>query len=232
MNREKNLDNFDPNNQQNDEKGKNDFFRNRGGRQYSGTYNNGRGGNNYGNRRPYYRERGDYPDFHNNNNNRRLYFDNNSSRDRGFNRGPYRNNYSRGNYTDRRYDNYSSYNPNFESREYQRENINRENEEEKEIQREKEEILSNFKKKYGKIIEAFKVLFVNESLKDEQIIEILQNIKSTPNLTIFEAMNSIYRQVQIIKTLALDKSNRQYGPNSDRLEFEFDQQKSNKKMII
>ena len=90
MNREKNLDNFDPNNQQNDEKGKNDFFRNRGGRQYSGTYNNGRGGNNYGNRRPYYRERGDYPDFHNNNNNRRLYFDNNSSRDRGFNRGPYR----------------------------------------------------------------------------------------------------------------------------------------------
>ena len=231
MNREKNLDNFDPNNQQNDERGKNDFFRNRGGRQYSGTYNNGRGGNNYGNRRPYYRERGDYPDFHNNNNNRRLYFDNNSSRDRGFNRGPYRNNYSRGNYTDRRYDNYSSYNPNFESREYQRENINRENEEEKEIQREKEEILSNFKKKYGKIIEAFKVLFVNESLKDEQIIEILQNIKSTPNLTIFEAMNSIYRQVQIIKTLALDKSNRQYGPNSDRLEFEFDQQKSNKKIL-
>jgi hypothetical protein len=232
MNREKNLDNFDPNNQQNDERGKNDLFKDRGGHQYSGAYNHNRGGNNYGNRRSYYRDRGgDNPDFNNNYNNRRPHYDYNY-RDRGFNRGPYRNDYNRGNYTDRRYNNnYSSYNQNFESREYQRENINRENEEEKEIQREKEEILLNFKKKYGKIIEAFKILFVNESLKDEQIIEILQNIKSTPNLTIFEAMNSIYRQVQIIKTLALDKSNRQYGPNSDRLEFEFDQQKSNKKIL-
>ena len=96
---------------------------------------------------------------------------------------------------------------------------------------EKEKLLTEFKKKYDEIIEAFKVLFVNESLKEEQIIYILQNIKATPNLTIFEAMNSIYRQVQIIKTLDLDNSNRQYGPNNDRLDFEFDQQKLNKKNI-
>ena len=244
MNRENNLDNFDANNQQNDDRDRNDFFKNRGGRQYSGAYSNNQGRGGYGNRQTDFRERGgDIPNFHNrnyNNYNRRPYNDNNGYREnnnyrgrgnnRGYNRYNNRGNYSDRNYSDRRYDNYN--NPNFENREYQREsNYNRENEDEREMQREKEEIISNFKKKYYKIIEAFKVLFINESLKEDQIIDILQNIKSTPNLTIFEAMNSIYRQVQIIKTLSLDKFNRQYGPNSDRLEFEFDQQKSNKNII-
>ena len=245
MNRDNNFDNFNANNPQNDDREKSDFLRNRGGHQYSGGYisNRGRGAYNY--LRPDQRDRrGDNPNFHNrnyNNYNGRQRYDNNDYREnnnfrgRGYNRGYYRNDYNRGNYSDRRYDGYNNYppnNPNFENREYQRENnYNRENDDEREIQREKEEIISNFKKKYYKIIEAFKVLFVNESLKEEQIIDILQNIKSTPNLTIFEAMNSIYRQVQIIKTLALDKSNRQYGPNSDRLEFEFDQQKSNKNIL-
>ena len=241
MNQGNNFDNFDANNPQNDDRDKNDFLRNRGGHQYSGAYSSNRGGgNNYGYRRPDNRERGgDTPYFHNSNYNRRPHYDNNGYRENnnyrghGFNRGNYRNDYNnRGNYSDRRYGNYPPNNSNFENREYQREsNYNRENDEEREMQREKEEIILNFKKKYNKIIEAFKILFVNESLKEEQIIDILQNIKSTPNLTIFEAMNSIYRQVQIIKTLALDKSNRQYGPNSDRIEFEFDQQKSNKNIL-
>ena len=245
MSKENNLDNFDPNNHLDDDRDKNDFFR-RGGYQYSG---NSRG--NYGGGRRYDdrdRRGGDIPRFHNggphyggggyNRGYRdrdyrdRDYRDNNSSfRGRGSNRGFYRNDYGRGYNTDRRYDNYYNSNPNYENRDYQRENINRENDEEREIQMEKEKLLNEFKKKYGEIIEAFKVLFVNESLKEEQIIDILHNIKATPNLTIFEAMNSIYRQVQIIKTLGLDNSNRQYGPNSDRLDFEFDQQKLNKKNL-
>lgn len=44
MNRENNLDNFDPNNQRDDDRGKNDFFRNRGGFQYTGNNRGNFGG--------------------------------------------------------------------------------------------------------------------------------------------------------------------------------------------
>ena len=66
MNRENNLDNFDANNQQNDDRDGNDFFKNRGGRQYSGAYSNNQGRWGYGNRQTDFRERGgDIPNFHN-----------------------------------------------------------------------------------------------------------------------------------------------------------------------
>ena len=237
MRNENNIDNFDPNrNYTQQDRGTNPFFANRGGHTFSGprpnfthrSYNN-----NY--QVPDFNNRNGRPHFYNSNYNNNEYRDQRPRpyyNNRNYGRDNYNNNYyNRGGYnTDRRYNN----NPNF-NREYNRENnYNNENEEEREAKLEKERILSEFRKKYSTIIEALKILFINESLKEEQIIDILQTIKSNPNLTIFEAMNSIYRQVQIIKTLSLDKSNRQYGPNQDILEFEFDKNlnKENLKEVI
>ena len=92
----------------------------------------------------------------------------------------------------------------------------------KEAQFEREKFLVDFKKDHKEIIESFKVLFINEHLKDEQIYQIIKNIKSSPRLTIFEAMNYIYREIQIIKTLEYVNSdnNREYGPNKDDI-FEY-----------
>ena len=90
----------------------------------------------------------------------------------------------------------------------------------KEAQYEKEKFWIDFKKQYKEIIEGFKILFINEHLKDEEITQIILNVKSNPSLTIFEAMNYIYREVQIIKTLECVNSNnyREYGPNQDIFE--------------
>ena len=231
---DKKLDNFNPNSSQNhqDERERNPIFA-RGGHQYSGprpNYND-RPFNNQG-RRQY---NGNAPNF---NNRRPPHFNDyggNRFRDQ---RGPrpfnnYNNNNDYNNRRDYRYDNYYNrgfnsdrrygynQNPNFE-REFNRGNYDNENEEEKEAKLEKERILSEFRKKHAEVIEKLKILFVNESLKEDEIIDILQMVKSNPNLTIFEAMNLIYRQVQIIKTVSLNKSNRQYGPNQDILEFEFE----------
>ena len=233
MKRDNDLDNFDPNKNQNNDRGKNPLFAdNRGGHPYSGRYNNSNNNNphyndNYSNRRNY--NQGDRPGFgrgpphfHNSNYGGGPYREQRYRRDNfGGNYNPRRNegNYydNRGYNTDRRFGNNSNF-----DREFNRENNDYENEEEREAKLEKERILSEFKKKYGKIIEALKMLFFDESLKEEKIIDILKSIKSNPNLTIFEAMNSIYRQVQIIKALSLDNSKRQYGPNSDKIEFEFE----------
>ena len=94
----------------------------------------------------------------------------------------------------------------------------------KEAMYEKEKSLNDFKKKYREIIEAIKVLFINEQLEEKEIIEIIKNIISNPTLTIFEALNLIEREVKIIKTLQFVKSEqkRQYGPNKDILEPEFE----------
>ena len=237
MKRENDLDNFNPNNNQNNDRERNDFFlKNRGGHPYTGRYAN-QNNNNYQNRRNY--GYGDRPRFergpphfsnngynynYNNNNNygRSGYGGQRGRRNYGGNFYQRRNednyyNDNRGYNTDRRYGDNSNF-----DRQYNRENNDFENEEEKEAKLEKERILSDFKKKYGKIIEAFKNLFFDESLKEEKIIDIIKIIKSNPNLTIFEAMNLIYREVQIIKTLNLDKSKRQYGPHSDKIEFKFE----------
>ena len=248
MRRENDLDNFNPNenNTQQDDRGKNDFFRNRGGHTYSGggfnmnrnnfnnnpRFNQGRRDNDMNGERPNFNRNGYGGRPHNyyNNYNRNNYNNNYQGyRDRGFPR-PYYNNYNdRGYNTDRRYGNN---NPNF-NREFQREENDMENNytEEREAKLERDKILSEFKKKFGKIIDSMKGLFVNESLKEEQIIDILQSVTLSPNLTIFEVMNMIYRQVQIIKTLQLDKSMRQYGPDQDILEFEFEQNNLNKKNL-
>ena len=237
MKRENDLDNFNPNNNQNNDRERNDFFlKNRGGHPYTGRYAN-QNNNNYPNRRNY--GYGDRPRFergpphfsnngynynYNNNNNygRSGYGGQRGRRNYGGNFYQRRNednyyNDNRGYNTDRRYGDNSNF-----DRQYNRENNDFENEEEREAKLEKERILSDFKKKYGKIIEAFKNLFFDESLKEEKIIDIIKMIKSNPNLTIFEAMNLIYREVQIIKTLNLDKSKRQYGPHSDKIEFKFE----------
>ena len=101
---------------------------------------------------------------------------------------------------------------------------------------EKQKYINDFKNKYKGIIEAFKILFVNEQPTEEEIIQIIQNINSNPNLTIFEAMNLIYREIQIIKTLQFVNSGqkREYGPNKDILEQEYDQyyRKDNLKEVI
>ena len=237
MKRENDLDNFNPNNNQNNDRERNDFFlKNRGGHPYTGRYAN-QNNNNYQNRRNY--GYGDRPRFergpphfsnngynynYNNNNNygRSGYGGQRGRRNYGGNFYQRRNednyyNDNRGYNTDRRYGDNSNF-----DRQYNRENNDFENEEEREAKLEKERILSDFKKKYGKIIEAFKNLFFDESLKEEKIIDIIKMIKSNPNLTIFEAMNLIYREVQIMKTLNLDKSKRQYGPHSDKIEFKFE----------
>ena len=238
MKRENDLDNFNPNNNQNNDRERNDFFlKNRGGHPYTGRYAN-QNNNNYQNRRNYgYGDRPRFervpPHFSNNNYNYNYNNNNNNYGRSGFGGQRGRRNYggnfyqrrnednyyndNRGYNTDRRYGDNSNF-----DRQYNKENNDFENEEEREAKLEKERILSDFKKKYGKIIEAFKNLFFDESLKEEKIIDIIKMIKSNPNLTIFEAMNLIYREIQIIKTLNLDKSKRQYGPHSDKIEFKFE----------
>ena len=236
--RDKKFDDFDPNKNQNQQGDgeRNNFFRARGGHTYTGQFYN------YGDRQRYQNQRGggynnmrggDRPNF-NVRGNPHFYGGGRGGYNNNYNNGPRQrygennnyNNYNRNNnYTDRR----PRYNPNYD-REPIRDNEFFENEEENEIKKMKVKNLEEFKKNYGKIISEFKILFVNESLKEEQIIDILQNIKSNPNLTIFEAMNSIYRQVQIIKTLPLKQSNRQYGPNKDVIEFEFEKN-SNKENL-
>jgi hypothetical protein len=163
------LDHFNGNNPQNqDGRGKNDFFAKRGGHEFSGGRGNYGGtrnfnnNNNYGNRGN--NMNGDRPDFSNNrgpphNGNfgghryqrgPRPYYNNNKWDDnRNYN-------YNRGFDSERRYRN----NPNFYREDFQ-ENNDYDNEE-REAKLEKERILSEFKKKYGKIIEGFKILFINE----------------------------------------------------------------------
>ena len=128
-------------------------------------------------------------------------------------------------YTNRNnYENQQNYRNNFNRDYYQNhQERDEEYEREKEAQYEKEKYSNEFKKKYNSIIEAFNDLFINESLQEEQIIQIIKDLISNPNLTIFEAMNAIYRKVQIIKTLSLNKNERQYGPNKDILIFEFEE---------
>ena len=89
----------------------------------------------------------------------------------------------------------------------------------KESQHEMEIYMNNFKKQYRNIIDEMNNLFFGE-LKEEEIIDILKNMNLNPSLTIFEAMNFIYRESQIIKTLNYYKSNknRVYGPEKDIFE--------------
>ena len=62
------------------------------------------------------------------------------------------------------------------------------------------DFIKSFKEKYKNIIQELKNLFFNE-ITEEESAQIIMNVCSNPNITIFEAMNLIYREVEIIKTL-------------------------------
>ena len=117
-----------------------------------------------------------------------------------------------------------------EQNNFNRNNINEFDEKNEEYQMEKEALyekevnLTNLKKKYSEVIEQIKIIFINEQLKDDEILQIIKKLINIPPLTIFEAMNLIYREIQIIKTLQFHNSGqkRKYGPNKDIIENEFD----------
>ena len=71
---------------------------------------------------------------------------------------------------------------------------------EEEIEFEKIKIKEDFYNKYLSIIEQMEILF-EFMISQEDIINIVKNLLSSPYLTIFEAMNLILREAQIIKTL-------------------------------
>jgi len=216
----------------------NGYYRNRG---YEG--NNGRNFNNpryYDNRnndngRNFNNERNNgYRNYHNeykNNNNgfRNNNYNNNNwggrrndyerKPDFGVRRG-YNNDYqdSRKFYRDREENNFNR------NRQNDFDDNNEQYEMEKEALFEKEDYLKKFKKKYSEVIEQIKIVFINEQLKEDEILQIIKKINAMPSLTIFEAMNLIYREVQIIKTLQFYNSGqkRKYGPNKDIIENEYD----------
>lgn len=78
--------------------------------------------------------------------------------------------------------------------------INEEKQYEKEIEYEKTKIKEDFNNKYLKIIEYMEVLF-DFMITQEDIINIIKSLLSSPHLTIFEGMNLIFREAEIIKTL-------------------------------
>ena len=203
-------------------------------RNYDGrNYNNGRNydGRSYNNARNFNNDR----NFNNNRNNG--YRNNNYREGNNNNWGGRKNEYVRKPDFGVR----SGYNNDFnqyqDSRRFYREennfNRNRQNdfdnnneiyEMEKEALYEKDVYQKNLKKKYSEVVEQIKIVFINEQLKEDEILQIIKKLNSMPSLTIFEAMNLIYREVQIIKTLQFYNSGqkRKYGPNKDIIENEYD----------
>ena len=160
------------------------------GRQTSG-FNRGRFYNNYS--RPYFGPREDY----NNRNDRRNNYGYERRYDRGYDHGPRypndrfnQNNYDREmNYYNNRRDQYN----------YQE---NNENDEEKE----KLEDEKNLKAKYDSFIDKIENAFFGLVTKEE-IFNIIKSLIKMPSLTIFEAMNFIYREVKIYQSLTYYKTN-------------------------
>ena len=232
--------------------GGNGFFNERGGYGGRGRPNNdsfGRNEDNFENRREFQNNRGGYQ-----RGGRPGYGHGEMRGGRGYQGRPRG---GRGYYRDKRdfNDNFrGGRNPRpFDQRDFYRDNNNNDNnyyrnEKEKNIEDneeyemkkealyEKEKYNNDLKKKYSNIIEAFKILFINEQLYEEEIIEIIKKLNSNPSLTIFEAMNLIYREVQVIKTLKFYNSGQKriYGPNKDILEEECDNynNKNNLKEVI
>lgn len=235
------LDKFDANRDNQKDQGKNSYFlKNRGGK-IGGDFGGHKGGGDFkeregnreierftrNNREGFSRGyRGGYPE--NSRGGERGGF-------RGLNRGRGgRGRYWRGDYNQRRnfresnnrmseFNNgiryFDNNNRDYHQMEYNFVKRNEESEEynqQKEALYEKKKFWNDFKKKYEDIIMAFKTLFVNEQPTEEEIYQIILNINNT-NLTIFEAMNLIYREIQINKTLQFMKTEhkREYGPNKD-----------------
>ena len=98
--------------------------------------------------------------------------------------------------------------------------MNREKQIEQEIEFEKIKIKKDFENKYQNIIEQMEIFF-EYKIKEEEIIQIIKTIISYPNLTIFETMNLIYREVQIFKTIkniGSSGKNRKYVPEDNIFE--------------
>ena len=64
----------------------------------------------------------------------------------------------------------------------------------------------DFEMKYDEIIEKLYSLFKND-INKKQSSKLIRIVKNIPSLTIFEAFNLIYREVQIIKTISKYREN-------------------------
>ena len=106
--------------------------------------------------------------------------------------------------------------------------INKEEELEIKELNENKKIDEDFTKKYMKIIENMEILFYFE-ISDKEIIEIIKHLTLGPSLTIFEAMNLIYREAQIFKTIRFIGSNKR---KKDDFKINiFDEEDNNKDLI-
>lgn len=85
-----------------------------------------------------------------------------------------------------------------------------------EISEQKEKLLEerNLKNKYDSFIDKIENAFYGQVTKDE-IFNIIKILNKIPSLTIFEAMNLIYREVIIYKTLSFYKSNNDKSESLD-----------------
>ena len=81
----------------------------------------------------------------------------------------------------------------------------------------------NFSVKYKEVIEKLYELFKND-INENESIRIIKTLKGIPCLTIFEAFNLIYREVQIIKTILKSETNNKENmiifKNENKDEFE------------
>ncbi len=78
-------------------------------------------------------------------------------------------------------------------------------EEEYKEKRQKEEDERNFRNKFRTIIDKIDEVFCNQVTKEE-ILNIIKALLNMPSLTIFEAMNLIYRHVKIYRALTYYKT--------------------------
>ena len=147
---------------------------------------NGNRPNNYNNySRPYFGPR----DSNNNNNNNYNY-----RNPRNYNNRPYQNRYQGGgSYYPRQNQNY-----NYNYNQYPEQNyddFHEDNDEREKIEEEKK-----FRNKYESFIEKIESVFYGQVTKDE-VLNIIKSLIKMPSLTVFEAMNLIYRQVKIYQAL-------------------------------
>jgi hypothetical protein len=85
-------------------------------------------------------------------------------------------------------------------------NEQNEKEEEDKMEKERRSDENNFKNKYRKFIDKIDNAFYKQ-VTEEEIVKIIKALISMPSLTIFEAMNLIYRHVKIYKALNFYRTN-------------------------
>ena len=152
------------------------------------NYNEGRNNNNYGNRgrNQYYRYQNSYRSF---------------PHDRGYDR-PYNQNYNQ------------NYNPNYP---YYPNNPNSQNyPEDESINKEKEKIddEKKLKTKYESFIDKIENAFYDQITR-EDIFSIIKSLIKIPNLTIFEAINFICREIKIYQALEYYKTKKDQKESLD-----------------